>query len=153
MTHAHGSSSSLCPCCSSHGCSGPMAGATTPVLWGHPLLLHPQDPTYPAGLLRERVWLLGTPSSASPVPSSTCTRGRLLLRAPPQPCPRLAAGPARSRSPCPLPIARGSWSSRSGRRSAPTPRKQTRVENHSAARLWVRALPGWQKAGFLAIGS
>lgn len=148
-------------------CSGPTAAATS-APWrgapGHrtPPFPLPQAPTYPAGLLRERIWLLRIPCVLPPpAPTGDSSSG----------CP---PSPARPLPPWLHPGHGGSRSSRSGLclprksrptylssplRSAPTPGKQTRMENHSAARRRCPqpgAIPAGErvaKADFLAIGN
>lgn len=94
MTHTQGSCSRVCPPSSSHGCSGPMAGATS-APWGGGAPSCCAPPRAPLTLRGSSGRGSGcrAPASASPAPSSTCTRGRLLLRAPSQPCPPAGSRP------------------------------------------------------------
>ena len=182
MTHTQGSRSRLCPPSSSHGCSGPIAAATSALWGGAPSCCVPPPPPgphspcgAPPGVGLAAVHLPPHPLRLPPpAPAGDSSSGH-----PPSPARPLAVGPARA----PLTLA-APWAPRepehqvglcllqksyrtylsSPPRSAPTPGKQTRMESHGAAQHRCPqpgarpAVTGgsstWvAKAGFLAFGN
>lgn len=165
MTHTQGSRSRLCPPSNSHGCSGLMVGVTSaPWAAAHP----PRAPLTLRGSSRSGSGCQA-PASASPAPSSTCTRGRLLLRAPSQPCPPAGSGPCQhpARPRCALlPSGAGAagWASPPAEKLLNLPFQSAVLSTHAPEskhgwkstaqpnaaapspacilRPWVRALPG-----------
>lgn len=180
MTHTQGSCSRVCPPSSSHGCSGPMAGATS-APWGGvpPVAAHPPGPHLPCGAPPGEGLAAVHPPPHPLRPPPPAPAGDSSSGHPPSPARPLAAGPAST----PLTLA-ALWALRelerqvglrllqrsyqtylsSLPRSAPTPRKQTRMESHGAAcrrcpqpgacPVAVGESSAWvAEAGFLAVGN